>query len=230
MGRDRSGDSHPQMTRLMGDSTNAGDIPNHLAMVAGYDSGYKWTPADWALHPNAVKVHIATEANVNSGHVLDVERGDATPGEAPGWAQMRREAGVVPCIYMNLSTWPAVIAAFEGQPAPLYWVAQYDNVAEIPDGAIAKQYANESLTGGHYDLSIVADYWPGVDPVLSEDDEVILVRNTDNGNIYRLGDNGLRHIDGQEYAIYAQAGAEGAKIVTVETNTGGLAGIPGIGS
>jgi hypothetical protein len=36
-------------------------------------------------------------------------------------------------------------------------------------GAVAKQYADPGTHGGgHYDLSIVADYWPGVDP--KEDD------------------------------------------------------------
>lgn len=153
------------MTRRMGDSTNAADVPN-LPMVAGYVSGpYTWTAAEWALHPGAVKVRIATQANVNDGDVLDVERGDATPGEAPGWVAMRKAAGhPAPCIYMNQSTWPACIAAFGGGPQPLWWVANYDDVAAIPPGAIAKQYADSTQTGGHFDLSNVADYWPGVDP------------------------------------------------------------------
>jgi hypothetical protein len=58
-----------------------------------------------------------------------------------------------------------VAAAFinAGVAQPNWWLAGYDDVPEIPAGAIGKQYANEPLTGGHYDLSVVADHWPGVD-------------------------------------------------------------------
>jgi hypothetical protein len=35
---------------------------------------------------------------------------------------------------------------------------------------VAKQYANQAVHGrGHYDLSIVADYWPGVDQPQEDD-------------------------------------------------------------
>src|SRR5207245_9944229 len=35
----------------------------------------------------------------------------------------------------------------------------------MPPTAVAKQYQHPPASGGHYDLSVVADYWPGVDPV-----------------------------------------------------------------
>lgn len=164
--------------RRMYDSITAADIPADAQMVAGYVNGtYRWSPGDWARFPNAVKVHIATQANVNDGHVLDVEQGDATPGQAPGWVAMRRAAGVDPTAYCNASTWPLVRAAFQnaGIPEPHYWIAKYDNVASVPAGAVAKQYIDPPAAGGHYDLSAVLDYWPGVDsaptPIaLSEED------------------------------------------------------------
>lgn len=171
-------------------------------MVAGYISGpYAWTPAEWALHPTARKVRIATQANVNDGDVLDVERGDATPGEAPGWVQARRAAGATPCVYMNASTWPTVVQAFAAAhvPPPLYWVAQYDNVAQIPAGAIAKQYADSTQTGGHFDLSVVADYWPGIDPAPTpqptlkyEDDDMVQLTRPDGHtvDIFSVDDTG----------------------------------------
>lgn len=155
------------MTRLMYDSTSAADIPADAAMVAGYlpPSRYAWSAAAWARFPHAVKVRIAIFASVNDGHVLDVEQGDATPAQAPSWVAMRRLAGTDPTVYCSQSLWATVRAEFarQGVPQPHYWIARYDNVSAIPAGAVAKQYANEPLTGGHYDLSIVADHWPGVD-------------------------------------------------------------------
>lgn len=152
--------------RKMFDSITAADIPADAQMVAGYVNGtFQWSPGDWARFPNAVKVRIATQAYVNDGHVLDIEQGDATPGQAPGWVAMRRAAGVDPTAYCNASTWPLVRAAFQNQgiPEPHYWIAQYDNVASVPAGAVAKQYIDPPTSGGHYDLSAVLDYWPGVD-------------------------------------------------------------------
>lgn len=152
--------------RTMYDSTNANDIPATATMVAGYvDGAYRWSDADWARFPGAVKVRIAVFAPTNDGHVGDVETGAMAPHDAPWWAHQRRLAGVDPTVYVNLANAAAVRAAFDaaGEPQPHYWLASYDNNPTIPPGYIAKQYANEPLAGGHYDLSVVADYWPGVD-------------------------------------------------------------------
>jgi hypothetical protein len=66
-------------------------------------------------------------------------------------------------VYCNTSEWPQVRAAFQnaGVTEPNYWVAQYDNNPTIPAGAVAKQYIGDYQG---YDKSVVADYWPGVDP------------------------------------------------------------------
>lgn len=154
----------------MFDSTNPGAIPATAAMVAGYVDGiFAWSPSAWARFPNAVKVRIAVRATTNNGHVLDVERGDASPAEAPPWVSMRRAAGVDPSIYCNVSTWPDVIAAFNhaGVPQPHYWVAHYRAgaaIPAIPAGSVAIQYADPpDGSGGQWDISAVADFWPGVD-------------------------------------------------------------------
>ncbi|GLY65481.1 hypothetical protein [Amycolatopsis taiwanensis] len=47
---------------------------------------------------------------------------------------------------------------------PHCWVARYDGVANLPVGCVAKQYINPPGSGGHFDLSAVADFWPGIDP------------------------------------------------------------------
>lgn len=151
----------------MYDSVTATDIPLSAELVAGYcDGPYAWSAADWHRFAQATCVRITITAAANDGHVLDVETGDATPAQAPGWVLMRRAAGVTPSVYMNASTWPAVRDAFAAQHVdePPYWVAAYDGDPHIPPGAVAHQWVNQPGSGGHYDLSTVADYWPGVDP------------------------------------------------------------------
>lgn len=162
------------MPRLMYDSVNASSIkavnPNPQ-MVAGYADTIvipQWKPSDWALFPNAVKVQIVKKASSNWGHVLDVEPGDATPAQAPGWVKMRRAAGLAtPCVYVQKSSWASVQNEFNIQKTaqPLYWVAHYNDVEELPTlngiKAIAKQHHGNDPR--NFDLSYVADFWPGVD-------------------------------------------------------------------
>lgn len=174
----RRGRSFPIVTRTMYDGVNASRLPANAQLVAGYVDGlYAWSAADWARFPTSVKVRIAVFSSTNDGEVLDVEPGNATPAESVDWVLMRRGAGVDPTVYMNTSTWPTVRAAFNARRVtePHYWVAQYDGVATLPAGAIAKQYFNDNQAG--YDLSVVADFWPGVDPTPSAGGPARLRRN-----------------------------------------------------
>lgn len=148
--------------RTMYDSTNAADIPADATMVAFYlDIG--------SSHPNPPKpnvTYVSIARNVNeNAHVLDVETGDATPQQAPSWVLRERKLGYIPTVYMSAFLWPSVREQFTQQEVaePQYMVAAYDNDPAIPAGAIAKQYINPPRSGGHYDISSVADYWPGVD-------------------------------------------------------------------
>lgn len=154
------------MTRLMYDSDVAADIPADAQMVAGYLD--IWSAEEWARFPHAVKVHIARFDWLN-GDVLDVESTLATPGQAPAWVQRQRARGSTPCVYTSASNWQACRDAFAAAavPEPLWWIASYQspNDPSIPAGAIAHQYASPAYgSGGHWDLSTVVDYWPGVDP------------------------------------------------------------------
>ncbi len=101
------------MTRLMYDAVTPTNIPADAAMVAGYINGPRsqWPAAAWARFPNAVKVRITVFASVDEGDVLDVEKYDATPAQAPGWVNMRRRSGADPSVYCDTSTWPTVRAA-----------------------------------------------------------------------------------------------------------------------
>ncbi|WP_410667513.1 hypothetical protein [Amycolatopsis sp. cmx-4-68] len=156
--------------RIMYDALTAHNIlkkDRRPGLVAGYIDKIKYTPwsaEDWALFPDALKVKIVKKASTNDGHVLDVEPKDAEPEEAPGWAEMRRRSGFAhPVIYCNRSTWPKVKAAFaaQGVAPPLYWIATASGKPEIPEGAIAAQYLLDQEPG--IDISVVADFWPGVD-------------------------------------------------------------------
>lgn len=156
--------------RTMYDAVTPTNIPRAAQMVAGYvDGKYAWTAAEWALFPHATKVRIAVFSSTNDGHVLDVEPGCSSPTSAPGWVVKRRAAGVDPSVYCNLSTWPTVRTAFHnaGIAEPHWWIAAYPGIgAKLYPGTVGHQFANP----GPVDVSIVADYWPGVDlPIVSRD-------------------------------------------------------------
>jgi hypothetical protein len=201
------------MTRKMYDSDRPSAIPTNAPMVAGYiDGSNPWSAADWARFPNAVKVRIARRAYTNDGHVLDVETGIVwPPALAVDWVLMRRKAGVDPTVYCNeVYGWPQVKSAFDarGVKYPHFWVSRYNSStfekASIPVGAVARQYANpETHKQGHWDESIVVDYWPGVDLGVKDMDwnetreywnpahnysEVHPVGEVEGSNFYRVSD------------------------------------------
>lgn len=164
------------MTATMYDSTTASDIPTTARMVGGYVDGlYRWSDADWARFPAAVKVRIAVLASTNDGHVLDIEPGAAHPSDAPAWVRMRRAAGLsVPSLYVALwtpggwsksiyqATHDAIVSAGIDPNGLGWWVADYNGQANIPSGFVAHQYQNAPGSGGHYDLSVVSDAAPWV--------------------------------------------------------------------
>lgn len=154
------------MTRTMYDSVTPAAIPSTATMVAGYVDGlYANVNAMRSRFPKAKLVEIAVSSHTDAGQVLDVETGDATPTGAVSWVQMRRRAGADPTVYCNSSVWPSVRAAFSAAKVsqPHYWVANWDGNPTIPAGAVAKQYKDSKMVGHNYDVSVVADYWPGVD-------------------------------------------------------------------
>jgi hypothetical protein len=153
--------------RYMYDSTNIQDDPAGAHMVAYYVDGIFATSVApvIARFPNAVLVPISA-IGTNAGIVGDVEPGCLSPAQGVAWVVMRRATGADPTLYVNETYgWGPLRSLFQqmGVPEPHYWVADYDGIAVVPPGAVAKQYANPTLTHGHFDLSVVADHWPGVD-------------------------------------------------------------------
>ncbi|WP_336158203.1 hypothetical protein [Amycolatopsis sp. VC5-11] len=155
-------------------------------MVGGYINGrYKWSDADWALFPDAVHVRISVRASFLDGDVLDVEPGDADPSEVPAWLTARRKAGADPSVYCNRSTWPQVAAACKaaGIAEPHYFIATASGRAQIPAGAVAAQYLLDIAPG--IDVSAVADYWPGVDPITAKNGGFLMALNdTQQAQLY----------------------------------------------
>lgn len=149
--------------RTMYDSVSASAIPADAQMVAGYvDGAYRWSDADWARFPNAVKVRIATQPGTDDGDGCDVERGDLVPAQARTYIERRQAAGVPqPFVYCGLATVGQVQSACQGL---LYWlwIADWTGQPHPLSYAAAVQYADGKMLGTGYDLSIVyADQFPG---------------------------------------------------------------------
>lgn len=148
----------------MYDSVDAGAIPPSAVLVGGYvDGRYAWSKTDWLRFPAAVQVRIAVFPSTDDGNCADVEASDMTPQSVVGWVQRRRAAGVDPSVYCSANSWDAVRTAFAAavEAEPHYWIADWNGLQTVPAGAVAHQYASQP----GYDLSAVADYWPGVDPM-----------------------------------------------------------------
>lgn len=179
--------------RIMYDSVSPQAIPRDADMVAGYIDGTtgRWSASDWNRFPHARKVRIARRTHTNDGHVLDVEAGIPTVWPINNgivdWVRMRRKAGIVPAIYCNqLNDWGPIRQLFERADVaqPLYWVARYNGDTRIPTGAIAKQFANASMSDGHYDRSSVHNYWPSVDPIPRKD-FLMALTDAEQEDLYR---------------------------------------------
>jgi hypothetical protein len=162
------------MGRLMYDSTTPWDIPRDAKLIAYYNDGlYAW-PSHWfEMFPEAEFVSISA-IGVRTAQVGDVEVGCIwPPAKAVPWTLRSRADGYDPTIYVNeLNDWLPVRQAFwaAGVPEPTYWVARYNGVREIPAGSVGRQFAHPHdgdgiadrpwETGGHFDLSWMADNWP----------------------------------------------------------------------
>lgn len=105
---------HPDTGIIMYDSVTLSAIPHDAVAVAGYVNGH------WPTYPslvrwwkNAHQLSIAVSADADAD-CLDVEQGDAAPGEAPLWVKRQLKRGVYrPVVYSSVSQMPAVLAALE---------------------------------------------------------------------------------------------------------------------
>lgn len=157
------------MPRIMYDSVTAADIPRGAGMVAGYVDGiYRWSDADWARFPKATKVRITVGSGTLDADVADMENGDYTPDQAAAWEKRKIARDGFAVSYFSISRLPQMQQARERAKVDRSkvgnWFADWNGIPKVITGSLATQYQHPPASGGHYDLSAVVDYWPGVDP------------------------------------------------------------------
>lgn len=91
-------------TFVMYDSVDVSQIPKNATAVAGYVGGHWPTFGTLVkLYPRAKKLSIAIAADENAS-CLDVEKGDASPAQAPGWVRRQHARGNhCPIVYTSLA-------------------------------------------------------------------------------------------------------------------------------
>lgn len=145
------------------DSVTPADIPTGAKGIAGYvDGAYGpanangWTEAAWARFSASFRIGIAVSASTDAGHFLDVETGNATPGQVAGWVEMRIRAGLkAPGVYCSADN-EAAIAAARAAGAVL-WIASWTGTPPetMATDQVGTQYADpDHSSGGHWDLSV----------------------------------------------------------------------------
>jgi hypothetical protein len=140
------------------DAIVADRIPPEAQAVAGYVNG------EWPTYAQLPKLfpharHVSITINVEGvADVLDVEKGDARPIDAPAWISRMRALGRRPIVYCSLSNRPAIIDACIASkvPVPFFWVADWTNVSHLVEGSVATQWTS----GADYDISLMAPDFP----------------------------------------------------------------------
>jgi len=155
---------------IMYDAVSLENIPLDAPAVAGYVNGHWPTFSDLAQRfPGAQLLSITVTAEGNA-NCLDVENGDATAAQVPGWVQRQPGLGTPrPCLYASASAMGGVLAALQGAGISLstcrFWSAHYTGTAHIcgPDscGAVDRlmdgtQWTDSAL-GRNLDQSLVDD-------------------------------------------------------------------------
>jgi hypothetical protein len=166
----------------MYDSIELDQIPADAKMVAGYVGGQWPTFAEVVRRwPHAQHLSIAIAAGEDAD-CLDIENGDATIKDAPGWFRRQRARGVaLPWFYIELSKALGLIAELEQAGIPrhqyLLWTAHWNYVAHLcgpheglPTHADATQW-NDRALGRNLDESLVGSY-PTVSAAYAPPDEL----------------------------------------------------------
>ena len=141
----------------MFDSVDLNQIPRNAQAVAGYADG--WWPTFHLLAktwPHARLLSIATNP-AHLAHALDIEHGDALPGDAPDWYRLGPRE-FLPVFYASLSTMPEVRATLTKagivRPAYKLLVADWTGVPHIPAGYDGCQWTDRAL-GRNLDQSLL---------------------------------------------------------------------------
>lgn len=158
------------------DSTTAADTPKDGDLYLGYVDGlYANVVPMQRRHPGKTIVGITVNGGSLDAQMADVEEGDLTPTSGAAWAKRKKDRGQIGTLYFPASLKAAIDVACRklgltpGKDV-LYFAAQYDGDPTIPEWAVGKQYLHGdknhpgAYSGGHFDVSSIRRYWPGVDP------------------------------------------------------------------
>jgi hypothetical protein len=120
------------VTLTMYDSTNVGALPHGADAYAGYVEGLFPTFAALKRQFAASGAHLLSIAVFASGDAecLDIEPGDATNAQAPGWVKRQLARGAHrPCLYTSVGNMDALVTALGGaaisRAAVRLWSAHY---------------------------------------------------------------------------------------------------------
>lgn len=152
--------------RIMCDSVSVGDLPANATMIAAYANGrYANYVTARARFPRAIVLGVSVNADhAQMAHVLDIERGDASPASFFAWASAMANQGVRrPTAYCSRSTIPSILAL---RPHPSIvvdvwaadWTGHPHTFTEPGANIVAVQYSAPGHgSAGHYDVSAVWD-------------------------------------------------------------------------
>lgn len=153
----------------MYDSVDVNAIPADATAVAGYVDG-RWPTFRQLRRFHAHRLSIAVTASADAA-CLDVETGDATPGQAPEWVRRQHARGEPrPVIYASRDLIPQVLAELAAAHIPRtairVWSAHYGAGPHICSGiacgapftADATQHTDHAL-GRNLDESLLSDHF-----------------------------------------------------------------------
>jgi hypothetical protein len=156
------------VTVIMFDSIDLSQFPPNPEAVAGYVGGH------WPTYPELVKkfphaYHLSIAVNASqSARCLDVEPGDATPGQAPGWyANHADHSQGLPVLYGSASAVQQIVNAMAGagysRDRYFIWSAHYSFQEHICSPsrcgypqADATQWTDKAM-GRNLDQSLCSD-------------------------------------------------------------------------
>jgi hypothetical protein len=152
--------------RSMFDSVTLEAIPLNAPMIGAYANGryqnFERAQVRWPL-ATVVAISVVAAGASDLAHVLDVERGDATPAQFGAWADAMRAKRVLrPTAYVALGQAEDLVSANRAQGRLDLWVANWTGLPhqlEVPGAnVVAVQYAAPGHgSPGDYDLSVVWD-------------------------------------------------------------------------
>lgn len=170
----------------MYDAVDANDVPNdgRFDLLAGYVDGLyrSYVPLQHRF-PGFTVVSIDVLNHPGTGQVLDIEKGDATPAEAPAWFDASVRAGIVrPTLYYSTSDHLEIVRLMGSRKFD-NWVASYgvsqprDNNGNVIHPT-AWQKIDHGPNGENIDISEVYDpFWPFAPRTEEEEDDMQLEGN-----------------------------------------------------